>query len=476
MTTPQRQLLITAFPVADLILLGIVLDVSVFGSGSFMPLSVLTHKTLQVQTIFAILALLFLWKPAFKMIGLYQSKRLTRPVREFPELLKAAAVATIILAVVALVFRVRAITPTVLWRFLPLSISSLTASRFGLRYLLKAIRQRGRNLRQVIVVGTNARAVNFASSILTKPELGYRLAGFVDDVWVGPGLAEGLTRKLVSNLVGFPSFLRNHVVDEVVIALPIKSFYEKEDGLLRTCREHGIIVRILTDLFDASPSEQNVNEFASAPLLTFSSIPIDTLRLVAKRAIDIAVSSLLLIVLSPVFLAAYILVKLDSKGPAIFAQKRIGLNKRRFRIYKFRSMVANAEKLQAQLESHNEAQGPVFKIKHDPRITRVGRILRKTSIDELPQLFNVLIGDMSLVGPRPLPVRDYNGFDNDWQRRRFSVRPGVTCLWQVSGRSSVTFDQWMRLDMEYIDQWSLWLDMKILARTIPAVVKGIGAA
>jgi lipopolysaccharide/colanic/teichoic acid biosynthesis glycosyltransferase len=180
--------------------------------------------------------------------------------------------------------------------------------------------------------------------------------------------------------------------------------------------------------------------------------------------------------LAPLFVLVAVLIKLDSHGPALFAQSRVGLNKRRFPMYKFRTMVVNAEKLQAQLESRNEVSGPVFKIKDDPRITRVGRFLRKTSIDELPQLFNVLKGDMSLVGPRPLPVRDYEGFDQDWQRRRFSVRPGVTCLWQISGRSSIGFNDWMDLDMRYIDHWSLWLDVKILARTIPAVMKGSGAA
>jgi lipopolysaccharide/colanic/teichoic acid biosynthesis glycosyltransferase len=144
-------------------------------------------------------------------------------------------------------------------------------------------------------------------------------------------------------------------------------------------------------------------------------------------------------------------------------------------MYKFRSMVADAEKRLAELEARNEAQGPVFKIKDDPRITRIGKLLRKTSVDELPQLFNVLKGDMSLVGPRPLSVRDFMGLNEDWQRRRFSVRPGVTCLWQVSGRSSVSFDQWMHLDIQYVDRWTLWLDIKILARTIPAVVKGLGA-
>jgi lipopolysaccharide/colanic/teichoic acid biosynthesis glycosyltransferase len=159
-----------------------------------------------------------------------------------------------------------------------------------------------------------------------------------------------------------------------------------------------------------------------------------------------------------------------------FAQERVGLNKRRFRLYKFRTMIPDAERKLAELECFNELSGPVFKIKNDPRITPIGKFLRKTSIDELPQLYNVLIGDMSLVGPRALPVRDYNGFDQDWHRRRFSVRPGITCLWQVNGRNNVPFDKWMELDLEYIDNWSLWLDLKILLKTIPAVVSGYGAA
>jgi lipopolysaccharide/colanic/teichoic acid biosynthesis glycosyltransferase len=167
---------------------------------------------------------------------------------------------------------------------------------------------------------------------------------------------------------------------------------------------------------------------------------------------------------------------LTSEGPALFRQERVGLNKRRFLIYKFRTMVANADKMLPDLEMFNEVSGPVFKIKNDPRVTPIGRFLRRTSIDELPQLFNVLKGDMSMVGPRPLPIRDYEGFNEDWQRRRLSVRPGITCLWQVNGRSSIGFEKWMRLDLQYMDEWSLWLDLKILARTVPAVWKGSGAA
>jgi exopolysaccharide biosynthesis polyprenyl glycosylphosphotransferase len=195
-----------------------------------------------------------------------------------------------------------------------------------------------------------------------------------------------------------------------------------------------------------------------------------------KRTLDILFSIILLILFSPVFLLAAMLVYSTSEGPVLYLQERVGLNKRRFRMYKFRTMVRNAEKLIDRLESLNEVSGPVFKIKNDPRITRVGKVLRRTSVDELPQLLNVLKGEMSLVGPRPLPVRDYEGFNEDWQRRRFSVRPGITCLWQIAGRNSIPFDQWMRLDLQYVDEWSLWLDFKILARTIPAVLKGVGAA
>jgi lipopolysaccharide/colanic/teichoic acid biosynthesis glycosyltransferase len=179
---------------------------------------------------------------------------------------------------------------------------------------------------------------------------------------------------------------------------------------------------------------------------------------------------------SPLLVITAMAIKLTSPGPVFFLQERIGLNKRRFKIFKFRTMIPNAEKMMSQLEKQNEVTGPVFKMKNDPRITRIGKFLRRSSIDELPQLLNVLTGDMSLVGPRPLPVRDYEGFNEDWQRRRFSVKPGITCLWQVNGRSGISFNQWMLLDLQYMDEWSLWLDCKILAKTIPAVLRGSGAA
>jgi len=242
------------------------------------------------------------------------------------------------------------------------------------------------------------------------------------------------------------------------------------------CQQHGIIMRFSGDIFDLKKTRPSPDGFDGVHHVATYTGDHDWWPLVVKRIIDIVFSVILLFLLAPVLLIAALLVKFSSGGPILFRQERMGVNKRRFMILKFRTMVPNAEKMLAELEEQNEASGPVFKIMKDPRITPIGKVLRRTSIDELPQLFNVLKGDMSLVGPRPLAVRDFEGFSEDWQRRRFSVPPGITCLWQVSGRSSISFEQWMKMDLQYLDEWSLWLDMRILARTISAVLTGSGAA
>ena len=235
-------------------------------------------------------------------------------------------------------------------------------------------------------------------------------------------------------------------------------------------------MRFDSDIFNLKVARSYADELDGDSHITAHSGSREGWPSLVKRGLDLVVSLVLLIVLAPLMAAVALVIKLTSKGPVFFRQERVGLNKRRFYIYKFRTMVPNADKMLPELEKLNEVSGPVFKIKNDPRMTPIGRLLRRASIDELPQLFNVLEGDMSLVGPRPLPVRDYEGFNEDWQRRRFSIRPGITCLWQVNGRSSISFEKWMQLDLQYIDQWSLWLDFKILARTVPAVLKGSGAA
>jgi exopolysaccharide biosynthesis polyprenyl glycosylphosphotransferase len=271
------------------------------------------------------------------------------------------------------------------------------------------------------------------------------------------------------------SVIAREPVDEVFIALPGDKYGPLVEAIVRLCEEQGIIIRVQSEPFKLKIARWQVEELDGIPIVTIQSGPPDGWQLVAKRLIDFLGSAVLLFAIAPVFIIVAMLIKLDSPGPVFFRQERVGLNKRRFRLFKFRTMIEGAEKQQQTLERLNEAEGPVFKIKDDPRITRIGRLLRRYSIDELPQLLNVLKGEMSFVGPRPLPVRDTERIDVQWHKRRLSVKPGVTCLWQVNGRSDVSFDHWVRMDLEYIDNWSLALDLKILLKTIPAVLKGAGA-
>jgi exopolysaccharide biosynthesis polyprenyl glycosylphosphotransferase len=393
----------------------------------------------------------------FSLCGLYQSRRLSSRLAETIDVLKATTLATLCMALIAAIFSVIMITPRFLVLFWAISSISVAVSKLLLQYWLGRIRRHDRNLRHLLVLGTNARAIEFVRKIEAAPGRGYKLLGFVDEHWVGLDEFNATKYKLACDHEGLAEFLRCNVVDEVAIYLPLRSFYENTARVAALCEQHGIVVRFASD---------------SLPIPGF----VDGWPMVIKRVMDVVISLTLIVVLAPVFVIVAMLIKLSAKGPIFFKQERLGLNKRRFFIHKFRTMVPNAEEMIAALEEQNEVSGPVFKIKNDPRITPIGKIMRRTSIDELPQLFNILKGDMSLVGPRPLPVRDYEGFNQDWQRRRFSVRPGVTCLWQVNGRSAIPFEQWMRLDLQYMDEWSLWLDLKILARTIPAVLKGSGAA
>jgi exopolysaccharide biosynthesis polyprenyl glycosylphosphotransferase len=421
-------------------------------------------------------SILLAWHIIFSMCGVYESKRLAARRVEIIELLKAITLATALLAFLAAFIRITMITSRFLVSFWLISCLLFVTSRLVFRPLLAALRKRGRNLRHMLILGTNSRAIDFAKKILEKPELGYRLVGFVDDDWQRIADFRQTGFPLVSNYAGLAEFLRRNVVDEVAMYLPLRSFYKNSFEAAALCEQHGIITRFDGDIFGLKKSRSIPDEFeGDHHVATYTGVR-GWWPSVAKRILDITFSFVLLLLLAPVFVIVALLIKFSSDGPIFFRQERMGVNKRRFPIVKFRTMVPNAEKMLADLQEQNEVSGPVFKIKKDPRITPIGKVLRRTSIDELPQLFNVLKGDMSLVGPRPLPVRDYEGFNEDWQRRRFSVRPGITCVWQVSGRSSIPFEQWMRMDLQYMDEWSLWLDMKILAQTVSAVLKGSGAA
>lgn len=429
---------------------------------------------IRLSTIFLFITLMALWHGVFVTCGLYQSKRLTTWQVEVLGLLKATCLASFFLALSAGVFHVFIVSPMLVILFWGFCTLLMISSRSGARWILCNLRRHGRNTRFLLIIGTNVRALDFESRVTRSPELGYKIVGFVDDDWDGIRSFNEKGKSRCCDLSGLADFLRHNVVDEAAIYLPLHCYY-RYSAQLAALREHGIALRFDPQFFRLGPSSSSASDLDVDPELVVFGWKGEGWPALVKRGFDVLFSGFLLVLLAPFFLAVAILIKWTSTGPAFFGQTRMGLNKRQFRMYKFRTMRVDAEQIQDQLLHLNEMTGPVFKVQKDPRITPLGRLLRKTSIDELPQLFNVLKADMSLVGPRAMSLRDYQLFDQDWQRRRFSVKPGITCLWQVNGRNSVPFETWMELDMQYIDKWSLWLDFKILAQTIPAVVRGSGA-
>lgn len=434
---------------------------------------------IKLQNFIVFFCLLGLWHLIFAAARLYNSKRLTSRLAEMVDVVKATSAASAVLALAAFLIGFRMVTPTFVGFFWASSSLMLAAQRFATRTWLRKFRARGHNARNMLIVGSNPRAIQFAKMIQSRPELGYRILGFADRSWHGAGELEQHGYSLVSDLENLPSFLRHKVVDEVVLALPVRSFHLDSSTLAELCEQQGIILRILSDLFNLKATRSRAEDIEGASLITHYVGTPEGWPQIVKRMMDFTVSLFLIVLLGPMLLLVAALIKLTSPGPVLFVQDRVGYNKRVFHIYKFRTMIVKAEEKLREIEHLNEVTGPVFKIKNDPRLTPIGKFLRRTSIDELPQLFNVLRGHMSLVGPRPLQLRDYDLFTKDcedWQRCRFSVRPGITCLWQISGRSSMPFEKWMELDLQYVRKWSLRLDCEILARTIPAVLKGSGAA
>jgi exopolysaccharide biosynthesis polyprenyl glycosylphosphotransferase len=361
-----------------------------------------------------------------------------------------------------------------------LAVPATLIARQGLAAWLAARRTHTHNIVRAVVVGTRCRAQEFVRAARATPDSGYELVGCFDpEPQTASAEVEGI--PLLGSTDAIDAYLFAHPVDLVVVAMPphrVPGFRERMDAALTL----GLRVAVLPDFYLrhlGTPLDETcirLEPMAGFPAIAFSSVDHSFSYLVAKRAIDVAVSAALLVLLSPVFLLLALAVKLTSPdGPVFYRWRVVGVNRKPFTGYKFRTMVANAEQLKPALLEQNEMQGPVFKLRGDPRITPLGRILRRYSLDELPQLWSVLRGDMSLVGPRPPFAEEASRFEF-WQRRKLSVKPGITCLWQVNGRNEIqSFDQWARLDLEYIESASLWLDCKILLKTIPVVLRGRGA-
>ncbi|MDY0044507.1 MAG: sugar transferase [Syntrophales bacterium] len=417
-----------------------------------------------------------LWVYLSRYFKIYDSKRLTPYSKEFRDVTVASTLGIGISSLPIIISAESLATiqfPFHLW-FVQTGL--LILFRVILRESLKYIRKRGYNYRQVLIAGKNTRSLKLEQMINESPGYGLRVLGYIDDPNDSPSAVTDFSYPLLGSLENLSSIMREKVVDEIFITLPIKSFYSQIQDIIRTAQKVGVEVKIPVDLFDTGFAQSTISHLGDVPFFEMYTSPKLNFQLFFKRMVDIVVSLLLLVILSPLFALISILIKVTSPdGSIFFTQNRVGYNGRLFKFLKFRTMIPNAESMKKDLIEKNEMDGPVFKIKDDPRVTGLGRFLRKTSLDELPQLINVLAGEMSLVGPRPPLPTEVNEYDLQY-RRRLSMKPGITCLWQVNGRNNIPFEKWMELDMQYIDEWSLWLDFKIMMKTIPAVLERSGAS
>ena len=417
--------------------------------------------------------LLLIWSYFLYRFGLYDSFR-TRDMLEVVYIIfKAAFFGLIILSGAVYFLKPPDINRNFIALLFIIAAFFLYLEKMLLMVIFRSLRRRGYNYRNILLIGSNKRAQRFIDIVRGYAEWGLRIIGIVEEdvSRVGQTIKD---IKIIGAFKDMPDIIHNNVIDEVIFIVP-RSWLDKIKDMLYFCETEGIKVSLGIDLFDLNLAKAKQTDLHGFPLLTFESAPSKIWHLFIKRVIDILFSGIGLILLIPIFIIVAILIKLTSAGPVFFKQLRSGRNGRKFNIYKFKTMINGAEDKLSELLANNEMNGPVFKMKDDPRITPVGGVLRKLSIDELPQLWNVFKGDMSLVGPRPGLPSEVDQYDN-WQRRRLSMRPGITCFWQISGRNKITdFDEWMRLDLQYIDNWSLWLDLKILLKTTPVVLFGIGA-
>lgn len=417
--------------------------------------------------------LIFLWGCLLYAFGMYGSFRTRTLVASAFIILKSSIAGFVFFGMFLYVFKFQDISRLLIGFIFTVTAVLILVEKLILILLFRFIRRRGMNVRSILVVGTGRRAQHFLGLLEQHTEWGLKVIGLIDDDESMVN-REICGSKVLGTFKDAPQIIRDYVIDEVIFIVP-RSWLNRIEELMHLCESEGLKVHVAVDYFNLKISRAKVSEIHGFPLLSFESTSDRLWHLVVKRIMDITLSLTSLLILSPVLVITALLIKLTSPGPVFFRQERCGLNGRRFTLYKFRTMVKGAETKLSELLNYNEMDGPVFKMANDPRITPIGRLLRKFSIDELPQLWNVFKGNMSLVGPRPPLPQEVKKYD-DWQRRRLSMRPGITCLWQTNGRNHITdFEQWTKMDLEYIDQWSLGLDCKVLLKTVPAVISGKGA-
>ena len=419
-----------------------------------------------------LLIILPVWYALLSFQGLYESFRTKRLTKTIWIIIKTGFLATLITGTFIFIFKLTYVSRIFVALFSAISVSLLSLEKIILIQGFKHAQLGENSYKHLIVVGTGKRANKFVQMVKQHPEWGMKIVGVIDDEPEKIG-TDVSNIKVIGLLKDIPHILHEKIVDEVVFIIP-RSWLSNVEQSILSCEREGIKVSVAVDLFNFKIGKLQATDLGGVPLMRLETTPGSPWQLFIKRGFDIIVSLVGLVLLAPILLLTALAIKLSSRGPLFFEQERNGMNGRKFTLLKFRSMVIGAEKMQEELLALNEMNGPVFKIRNDPRMTKIGKFLRKTSLDELPQLINVLKGDMSLVGPRPPIPGEVTNYEA-WQRRRLSMRPGITCFWQISGRNEIDFVEWMKLDLEYIDNWSLGLDFKIFLKTIPVVLFGTGA-
>jgi len=410
-----------------------------------------------------------LWPIGLALTGSYRPGVRMNPVDLLVRITSGGIVANLALAGTIFVFKQHGISRMLLGIWFLLAVAAVAIVRLTLAL---AIHRLGRGQRIALILGSRSRAGELAAWLRSHDDWGCELAGYID--WTGGDEERGdddLPR--LGTLEDLNRILETRSIDEVLLEL-VPHRWEEMQRAVALCEEVGVDVRIRPDIFGATLAKAYVDDLGGTPVLTYTTVPSHPGALLLKRVLDYSLAALAVLLLSPVMAATALLIRWTSPGPILFRQERCGLNGRRFTLFKFCSMVEDAELRRKALLDRHEMSGPVFKIARDPRVTRIGRFLRRTSLDELPQLFNVLRGEMSLVGPRPPIPEEVEQYER-WQRRRLSMKPGITCLWQVNGRNEIDFEEWMKLDLQYIDSWSLKLDLLILLRTVGVVLLSRGA-
>ncbi|MBN1994892.1 MAG: undecaprenyl-phosphate glucose phosphotransferase [Anaerolineae bacterium] len=418
----------------------------------------------------AIFTLLLVW--VYRQHGIYRLRHQISWFDEFYAIVNGTTTGIVIIIVFIFIYQPTFYSRAIFIYAGCLAMAILSLSRLLKVMLLRQMRRQGVGVKQVLIIGAGEIARTVMRAIVANRDLGFNIIGFLDDhptrgeTDIGRFKALGGVDKLADILSSWP-------VEEVIITLPWQ-YHRKILSIMAQCERKNVRVRIVPDLFQITLNHMQVDEIAGVPMIGIKEVGISGLSQFLKRMIDMVFSALVLVISAPLMALIALMIKMDSPGPVFFSQERVGKMGQRFTLYKFRSMVENAEEQRQALEALNEADGPLFKIKQDPRATRLGRQLRRLSLDELPQFYNVLCGEMSLIGPRPAIPAEVEQYQ-EWQKRRLEVSPGITGMWQVSGRSDLTFDEMALLDIYYIENWSPALDAKIFLQTIPRVIFGNGA-